>query len=65
MLRDRRLARLFLTQKHRLLGGTPFHSLIEGPQLGESGRLALRSLYYDPGEPTDSGQWFSQFDCPR
>ena len=65
MLRDRQLARLFLTLKHRFLGGTPFHSLIEGPQLGESGRLALRSLYYDPGEPTDSGQWFSQFDCPR
>jgi len=65
MLRDRQLARLFLTLKHRLLGGTPFHSLIEGPQLGDSGTLALRNLYYDPGEATDSGQWFSQFECPR
>jgi riboflavin biosynthesis pyrimidine reductase len=58
MLRDRQLARLYLTMRHRLLGGKHFHTMIEGPSLSELGELALRSLHYDAGE----GQWFAQFE---
>jgi len=59
MLRDRELSRLYLTIRHRLLGGEHFSTLIHGPRLGEAGELALRTLYQDTG----GGQWFAQFDC--
>jgi riboflavin biosynthesis pyrimidine reductase len=65
MLRDRQLSRLYLTFGHRLLGGQRFHSLIEGPPLGDAGRLALGSLYSDPGVHQGDGQWFARFDCAR
>jgi riboflavin biosynthesis pyrimidine reductase len=61
MLRDRRLARLYITIAHRLLGGAEFRSLIEGPALGEAGELALASLYQEEGEEGGSLQWFTQF----
>ena len=65
MLCDRQLARLYLTIRHRLLGGEKFHTLIHGPRLGEAGQLALRTLYQDRGEDRADGQWFAQFDRPR
>ena len=65
MLRDRQLARLYLTLRHRLLGAERFHTMIEGPRLGEAGVLALRALYLDPGDSTGVGQWFAQFDPRR
>jgi riboflavin biosynthesis pyrimidine reductase len=65
MLRDRRLARLYLTLTHRLLGGEQFHTMIPGPPLGTLGRLRLRTLYYDPGNADENAQWFAQFDCAR
>lgn len=60
MLRDRRLGRLFLTLRHRLLGGEPFHTMIQGAPLGAAGELALRSLYLDPGAQGIGGQWFAE-----
>ena len=63
MLRDRQLSRLYLTLRHRLLGGESFHTLVEGPRLGDAGLLALRALHYDRGEGDGIGQWFAQFDC--
>jgi riboflavin biosynthesis pyrimidine reductase len=42
MLRDRALSRLYVTVTHRLLGGQPFHSMIDGPLIGVAGRLKLR-----------------------
>jgi riboflavin biosynthesis pyrimidine reductase len=62
MLRDQRLARLYLTIRHRLLGGERFHTLIEGPRLDDAGRLALQALYFDPGEADGISQWFARFD---
>jgi riboflavin biosynthesis pyrimidine reductase len=63
MLRDQKLARLYLTIAHRLLGGEEFHTMIPGPPLGSAGHLRMRSLYYDQGSSARNGQWFAQFDC--
>ena len=65
MLRDRQLARLYLTVRHRLLGGEHFHTLVRGPRLGEAGQLVLRTLHYDRGTQGIDGQWFAQFECVR
>jgi riboflavin biosynthesis pyrimidine reductase len=64
-LRDGVLSRLYLTVTHQVLGGQRFHSLVAGPLLGDSGRLTLRSLYYDPTAPKHAGQWFCCFDARR
>jgi len=58
MLRERRLSRLYLTMRHRLLGGKRFDTLIRGPRMAEAGELTLLDLYYDANE----GQWFAQFE---
>lgn len=65
MLRDQKLARLYLTLTHRLLGGEQFHTMIPGPPLGAAGRLRLRTLYYDSGGGDQDAQWFAQFDQQR
>jgi riboflavin biosynthesis pyrimidine reductase len=65
MLRDRILARLYLTMVHCVLGGADFQTLIAGPELGPRGRLRLSALYYDAAQPDGVGQWFAQFDVPR
>jgi riboflavin biosynthesis pyrimidine reductase len=64
-LRDGVLSRLYLTMTHQVLGGREFHTLVNGPALGETGRMRLRSLYYDPNAPKDAGQWFCCFDIPE
>jgi len=61
MLRDRQLSRLYLTMRHRLLGGKRFDTLIQGPRMAQAGELTLRALYHD----ADEGQWFSQFEPSR
>jgi riboflavin biosynthesis pyrimidine reductase len=65
MLRDRILARLYLTIAHCVLGGPAFHTLIAGPELGPAGRLRLSALHYDAVQPDGAGQWFAQFEAPR
>jgi len=50
------LDRLFLTQRHVLVGGSDFHTLVEGA-LSWSRGCQLRSLYYD----TAGEQMFCQF----
>lgn len=62
MLRERVLSRLYLTMTHQIIGGEKFHTLIDGPELGDGGRLSLRSLYYDASSPSGAGQWFGQFE---
>jgi len=61
MVREGRLARLFQTTTHQLLGGESFRTLLPGPELGVFGHLKLLSLFYDPTSPLDTGQWFAQF----
>ncbi|PWT75070.1 MAG: riboflavin biosynthesis protein RibD [Proteobacteria bacterium] len=63
MLRDRKLGRLYLTVRHRLLGGEHFHTMIDGPPIGGAGELRLRTLYQDDGVAPGDGQWFASFDC--
>lgn len=65
MLRDGVLARLYLTLSHCVLGGTAFHTMVDGPELGPAGRLRLASLHYDAAEPEGTGQLFAQFDVPH
>jgi len=62
MIRDGQLDRLFQTITHQLMGGVAFRTLSPGPELGLFGHLKMRSLYYDPTSPADTGQWFAQFD---
>ncbi|MFZ4701959.1 MAG: RibD family protein [Candidatus Methylumidiphilus sp.] len=65
MLRDGKLRRLFQTTTHQLMGGHPFRTVSPGPEYGSLGDLKLRSLYYDPTAPDETGQWFAQFDAKR
>lgn len=60
-LRGGVLSRLYLTMAHRLFGGERFQSMIEGPELGDAGRLRMVSLYHD----ADGGQWFARFEPVR
>ena len=62
MLRDGKLCRLFQTITHQLMGGQAFRTVSPGPEYGPLGYLKLRSLYYEPSSPCDTGQWFAQFD---
>ncbi len=62
MIRDGKLGRLFQTITHQLMGGLGFRTVSPGPEFGRVGHLKLRSLYYDPSSPDDTGQWFAQFD---
>lgn len=64
MLMDRMLSRLYLTISHQVVGGEQFHTIFHGSEPGAAGRLRLRSLYYDPPTPAETGQWFCQFECP-
>lgn len=63
MVRESRLALMFQTISHQLMGGEVFSSLVPGPELGPFGHLKMVSLYYDPAAPTGAGQWFAQFEC--
>jgi riboflavin biosynthesis pyrimidine reductase len=63
MARNGRLAGLFQTITHQLLGGERFRTILSGPELGPLGHLKVKSLYYDPGTPEGAGQWIAQFEA--
>jgi riboflavin biosynthesis pyrimidine reductase len=62
MLRQHMLSRLYVTVSHQLIGGERFDTMIEGPRLGDGGRLNLRSIYYDPAATGRPGQFFLRFE---
>ena len=62
-LRDRVLARLYLTISHRLVGGERFDTMVRGAALGIEGRLSLGSLFLDEDPNLDFGQLFARFDA--
>jgi riboflavin biosynthesis pyrimidine reductase len=62
MIREKQLSRLYLTMTHQLIGGKDFRTLLTGGPLGPEGNLILQSMYYEPGSPPGSGQFFMQFD---
>lgn len=56
LLADNVLDRLYTTVAHRLLGGQPFSSLVEGPLLEPAVGLRLHALYFDPHALDGLGQ---------
>ena len=63
-VRDRVLARLYLTLSHRLVGGDRFDTMARGDApLGVAGRLRLGALYLDEAPGLDCGQLFARFDA--
>jgi riboflavin biosynthesis pyrimidine reductase len=61
MVRDRCLARLYLTQRLRLFGGKEYHSMVSDGVLGEAGYLQLRSLYFDTSPLDGCTQLFASY----
>ena len=58
LLADGMLDRLYTTVAHRLLGGKPFSSLVEGELLQPATGMRLNSIYYDPHALDGLGQQF-------
>ena len=61
-LRDRMLSRLYLTIRHRIVGGERFDTMVRGDVLGAAGSLRLNALYLDQAAGDDCGQLFACFD---
>lgn len=62
MIREKQLARLYLTITHQLIGGADFRTLLTGSALSSEGNMMLKSMYYEQDSPPGSGQFFLQFD---
>lgn len=58
LLADGALDRLYTTVAHRLLGGQPFSSLVEGDLLRPAVDMKLHALYFDPHALDGLGQQF-------
>ena len=58
LLSDNALDRLYTTVAHRLLGGQPFSSLVEGGLLQPAVGMRLNALYFDPHALDGLGQQF-------
>ena len=43
------------------MGGKDFRTLLTGSLLGPEGNLHLETLYFEPGSPQGTGQFFAQF----
>lgn len=57
-----RLDALFLTTVHRLIGGEPFTSLLQGTTLAIPAGFRLSSLYYDAAALDGVGQTFARYN---
>ena len=62
-LRDGVLTRLYLTIRHRLVGGERFDTMLRGGLLGEMGAVRLNTLYLDEAAGGGCGQFFACFDA--
>ena len=58
LLSDNALDRLYTTVAHRLLGGQPYSSLVEGGLLQPAVGMRLNALYFDPHALDGLGQQF-------
>lgn len=65
LLADNVLDRLYLTFAHRILGGQPFSSLLEGDLLSPASDMSLNTVYFDPSGLNGLGQLFISFDRYR
>ena len=59
------LDRLYVTFAGRLLGGSPFSSIVEGDLLEPPADMSLGSLYVDPAGPGGGAQLFATYDRRR
>ncbi len=57
-----KLDRLYLTQANRLLGGSPFSSIVEGGLLAPSVDFRLNEIYLDPHAPGGPEQLFVSYN---
>ena len=62
-LRDGVLTRLYLTIRHRLVGGERFDTMLRGGLLGGMGAVRLNTLYLDEAAGGGCGQFFACFDA--
>ena len=62
LLKDGVLDRLYLTFAHRLLGGSPFSSIVEGHLLEPSKDFRLHALYFDPQALDGLGQLLTAYN---
>lgn len=56
------LDRLYLTIAHRILGGAPYASIMEGSLLEVPADLKIVSLFFDSEAPEGAGQFYAAFD---
>ncbi len=62
LLADNVLDRLYLTHAGRILGGSPFASIVEGALLETAVTMTLHTLYYDPAGLDGLGQLFIAYN---
>ncbi|MCL4804652.1 MAG: dihydrofolate reductase family protein [Anaerolineae bacterium] len=62
LLTDNILDRLYTTVAHRLLGGEPFSSLVEGDLLRPAVGMRLHALYFDPHALGGLGQQYTCYE---
>ncbi len=62
LLADDVLDRLYMTLANRLVGGTPFSTIVEGPLLTPAIGMRLNTLYFDPYGLDGLGQLFLSYD---
>ncbi len=61
LIEARVLDRLYLTQAHRLIGGSSYDTLLEDDLLKPPADFRLQALYYDPPDETCFGQFFAVY----
>ncbi|MGD8752046.1 MAG: dihydrofolate reductase family protein [Anaerolineales bacterium] len=57
------LNRLYLSYANRLLGGSPYATVVEGPSLEPAVDMRLNEVYFDPHAPDKLGQLLVSYDC--
>lgn len=62
LLKDDVLDRLYLTLAHRLLGGSPFSTIVDGELFESAKDFHLRSVYLDPHALEGSGQLLTSYE---
>lgn len=62
ILAGERLDRLYLTHANKILGGTPYATIVEGDLLRPPADFKLHTLVFDPSAPDGLGQLFVSYN---
>jgi riboflavin biosynthesis pyrimidine reductase len=62
LLQDHMLDRLYLTNAHRVLGGSPFSSIVEGPLFDAPVNFKLRMVCFDSSALEGIGQLITSYE---